>query len=74
MRPETLFYVTCPPVFRVQLDGLEVGDVFRVEEHIPHRGSLAVQFEGVSRENYALSDDSHRVWVEERPHRHQIWG
>ena len=73
MRPETLPYVTGPSVLRVQLDGLEVADVVRVEEHVSHRGSLTVQFEGMSREYYALGDDPCRVWVEERPHCYQVW-
>jgi hypothetical protein len=73
MRSETLLNVTRPSVLRMKLNGLEVVDVLWVEEHVSHRGGLTVQFEGMSREHYTFSDDPCRVWVEERPHRHQIW-
>ena len=73
MRPETLLDVTRPSVLRVELNGFEVVNVLCVEEHVSHRGRLAVQFERVSREHYTFSDDSCRVWMKERSHRHQIW-
>ena len=73
MRSEALLNMTRPSVLRVQLNGSEVGDIFRVEEHVSYRGGLTVQFEGMPREDYAFGDYSSRVWVDERPHRHQVW-
>ena len=61
MCPKTFLYVTRSPVLRVQLDGPKVVDVFWVEEHVPHRGSFTVQFEGVTGEHYAFGNDSRRV-------------
>jgi hypothetical protein len=46
----------------------------RVEEHVPHGGSLFVQFKGMSCENNTFRDDSSRVCVQEGTHRNELRG
>jgi hypothetical protein len=43
-------------IFGVQLDRLEVLNIFGVEEHVPDRGSFLVAPQRISRQDDALQD------------------
>jgi hypothetical protein len=63
---ESFSDVTDSASFRSELHGLEVFDIFSVEEEVSDRSSLLVNLERVTGEDYSLGSDSSRVGSEER--------
>lgn len=49
-------------ILRVQLDRLEVLDVFGLKEHVADDGSLLVALEWIACKNDSLQNDLQRVW------------
>ena len=58
MRPETLRDIALASPISLQLHGLEVRYIIRVEEHVPYRCRFLVDFERVAGEDDAFGDDA----------------
>lgn len=69
---ERLFNVTNLSVFCVELNRLEVFNIFAVEEHVSNGSSLFVDLDGVTSENDSFGDDARRIGREEASHSYQI--
>lgn len=69
---QRLLDVSSPSSLRPQLDRLEPLDVSPVEEHEPDDGRLAVDLEGVARQDGALDDQPVGVGRQEAAAAHQL--
>lgn len=65
MRTKGLFDMPRPSLLRMQLHRLEVRNILRIEEHVPHRRGLLVHLERMTREDSTFGDNSSGVWVKE---------
>jgi len=72
MRTERFGNMTDTSVLRMQLDSLEVLDVFPLEEHVSDGSCLFVNFERVTREHDTFRDDTCRIGRDRRAHRDEV--
>lgn len=69
---ERFFNVTNLSVFGVELNRLEVFNIFAVEEHVSNGSSLLVDLDRVTSENDSLGDDARWIGREEASHCYQV--